>query len=105
MATDCLAQLGPRFHGKSRAVVATFDLAHASSDPIHELLLGTDPLTGPPLASQPTLSRFENVLERTAPYRVAEALADTMIERHRQTAKNRIAHLITTEDLHRVNGS
>ena len=38
------------------------DAAALKADPIHKLLVGRDPVTGPALASQPTLSRFENVL-------------------------------------------
>jgi len=36
------------------------DSARLASDPIHKLLLDRDPVEGSDLASQPTLSRFEN---------------------------------------------
>src|ERR1700685_572219 len=36
------------------------DSARFSEDPIHKLLLDRDPIEGLDLASQPTLSRFEN---------------------------------------------
>ena len=36
------------------------DADHLADDPIHKLLLGRDPVAGAPLASQPTISRFEN---------------------------------------------
>src|SRR5436305_13116947 len=36
------------------------DAARLASDPIHKLLVGRDPMQGRDLASQPTLSRFEN---------------------------------------------
>ena len=36
------------------------DADHLADDPIHKLLLGRDPVSGAPLASQPTISRFEN---------------------------------------------
>ncbi len=36
------------------------DVDHLAGDPIHKLLLGRDPVSGAPLASQPTISRFEN---------------------------------------------
>ena len=35
------------------------DADHLADDPIHKLLLGRDPVSGAPLASQPTISRFE----------------------------------------------
>ncbi len=41
------------------------------------------------LASQPTLSRFENSVGRKELFRMAEALADTVIERHRKRLKGR----------------
>jgi hypothetical protein len=34
------------------------DAARLADDPIHKLLLDRDPLAGPALGSQPTLSRF-----------------------------------------------
>ena len=36
------------------------DSARLAADPVHKMLLGRDPVTGLDLASQPTLSRFEN---------------------------------------------
>jgi hypothetical protein len=57
------------------------ELAH---DPVHKLLLDRDPVQGEALASQPTLSRFENTVRRADLYRLAEVLADTVIERHRR---------------------
>lgn len=38
------------------------DSARLGSDPIHKLLLGRDPIEGLDLASQPTVSRFENAV-------------------------------------------
>ena len=36
------------------------DAARLATDPIHKMLLDRDPIEGTDLASQPTLSRFEN---------------------------------------------
>ncbi len=159
MATDCIAQLTFRFHGKSKPVVAAFDMAHASSDggaillkaidaelglterlatcvrerrqpskvqhslldlvrqrvfglacgyadcndaarlsedPIHKLLLDRDPLTGPALGSQPTLSRFENAPGPRDLYRLAAALVDSVIAFHRARLRGR-ARLVTID--------
>jgi hypothetical protein len=60
------------------------DARELADDPVHKLLLDRDPVHGEALASQPTLSRFENAVERTDLYRLAEALADAVIERHRR---------------------
>ena len=60
------------------------DAARLASDPVHKLLLGRDPVEGKDLASQPTLCRFENAPDRKQLYRVGEALAEGVIERHRR---------------------
>jgi len=48
-------------------------------DPIFKLLLDRLPDTGAPVASQPTISRFENSVSRTAIYRMALVLMDQFI--------------------------
>jgi len=58
------------------------DSARLGSDPIHKMLLDRDPVTGLELASQPTLSRFENAVGAKQLYRMGEALAGSVIERH-----------------------
>ena len=40
------------------------DAARLSSNPVHKLLVGRDPVSEEDLASQPTLSRFENAAGR-----------------------------------------
>ncbi len=65
------------------------DAARLASDPIHKLLVGRDPVKGEDLASQPTLSRFENAPDRKELFRMTETLADRVIERHRQRLHGR----------------
>lgn len=65
------------------------DAARLGSDPVHKLLVGRDPIQGEDLASQPTLSRFENSRDRKQLFRMSEALADRVIERHRRRLKSR----------------
>ena len=48
-------------------------------DPIFKLLLDRLPETGAPLASQPTISRFENRVSRTELYRMALVLVDQFL--------------------------
>jgi len=67
----------------------TNDAARLGSDPVHKLLVGRDPIQGDDLASQPTLSRFENNRDRKQLFRVSEALADCVIERHRRRLQGR----------------
>jgi DDE family transposase len=59
------------------------DAARLADDPVHKLLLGRDPLAGPDLASQATLSRFENAVGRQALYLASVGLAELVIEHHR----------------------
>ncbi len=72
------------------------DAARLADDPIHKMLVGRDPIDGDSLASQPTLSRFENANSRTALFRVAKVLGETVVETHRRRRKGK-AKLITIE--------
>ncbi len=72
------------------------DAARLAEDPIHKLLIERHPIDGDALASQPTLSRFENCVGPRALYRLGEALAETVIERHRRRLHGR-ARRITLE--------
>ena len=66
------------------------DAARLAADPIYKLLLDRDPITGDDLASQPTLSRFENAIDRKELYRLSEALAASVIQRHAQRLRRRV---------------
>jgi Transposase DDE domain group 1 len=74
------------------------DAARLASDPIHKLLVGRDPVGGADLASQPTLSRFENAPDRKELLRMTEALADCVIERHRQRLQGRARRITIDMD-------
>jgi hypothetical protein len=65
------------------------DASRLGRDPIQKLLCERDPVKGEALASQPTLSRFENSVDRADLYRMGIALADTVIERHRRRLKRK----------------
>lgn len=58
------------------------DAARLSSDPVHQLLSRGQTSAEAMLASQPTLSRFENAVDRASLYRMGVALAESVIERH-----------------------
>jgi hypothetical protein len=60
------------------------DAARLADDPIHKLLLDRDPLAGPALGSQPTLSRFENAVGRPDLYRLGLAVAEAVLTFHSQ---------------------
>jgi len=60
------------------------DAARIADDPIFKLLAGRDPVSGSALASQATLSRFENAVRSRDLLQMSETLADAVIQRHRQ---------------------
>ena len=72
------------------------DSARLAKDPIHKLLLDRDPLAGTDLASQPTLSRFENGVGVKELYRMSEALARSVLRRHAKRLRKR-AYRITID--------
>src|ERR671939_1524428 len=60
-------------------------------DPLLKLVCGRLPDTGAPLASQPTLSRLDNAMDRRACYRLAVALVQLYLrERERDGVPTRI---------------
>mgnify|MGYP001194364118 CR=1 FL=1 len=69
------------------------DAARLANDPVHKLLAGRDPLSGLALASQPTLSRFENAVGRNDLYRLGETLAEAVIERHRRRLGRKVKRI------------
>ena len=95
---DVLAQ---RIFGIACGYPDANDADGLADDPMQKLLLDRDPIGGGRLASQPTVSRFENALGPRALYRVGEALTDTVIARHRRRkrrAKRVTLDLDVTED-------
>jgi len=67
-------------------------------DPIFKLLLGRLPESGAPLASQPTISRFENRASRTDLYRLARVLVDQFIASYERAPKLIVLDFDDTED-------
>ena len=65
------------------------DADRLADDPIHKLLLGRDPIEGSRLASQPTISRFENRVGIQELYAMGHELAASVIERHQQRLRGR----------------
>lgn len=90
--SDVLAQ---RIFGIACGYPDANDADGLADDPIQKLLLDRDPITGGRLASQPTVSRFENSVTPRALYGLAEALTDTVIARHRR--RKRQARRITLD--------
>ena len=86
-----------RLFGIACGYVDCNDAARLAEDPIQKLLIGRDPLNGAMLASQSTLSRFENAPRRSDLYRMGEALAETVIERHRRRLGGRKVKHVTID--------
>jgi len=83
---DLLAQ---RIYGIACGHPDANDADRLADDPIHKLLLGRDPIDGDSLASQPTISRFENQVGGPTLYRMGRTLAWSVIDRHRQRLHGR----------------
>ena len=90
--------LGQRIFGIACGHPDGNDAEHLAEDPIHKLLLGRDPVAGDPLASQPTISRFENGATRTALYRMGRELTTRVIERHARRLDGRARRIIIDLD-------
>ena len=67
-------------------------------DPIFKLLLDRLPETGAPLASQPTIARFENRVSRTELYRMALVLIDQFIASYDSPPEVIVLDVDDTED-------
>lgn len=65
------------------------DAARLADDPLHKLAVGRDPVTGTALASQPTLSRFEQAVGMRTLARMGRTLAATVIAHHRERLTGR----------------
>ena len=96
---DLLAQ---RIFGLACGHPDANDADRLADDPIHKLLLGRDPIDGDPLASQPTISRFENQVGSQALYAMGRDLAASVIDRHRQRLHGRARRITIDLGLERL---
>jgi Transposase DDE domain group 1 len=85
--TDLLRQ---RIYGLASGYADANDAARLAQDPIFKLLLDRSPVTGPELSSQPTLSRFENSIGAKENYRLALALARSVIGRQQKRLRGQV---------------
>ena len=86
---DVLELVRQRIFGLVCGYADCNDAARLADDALHKLLLDRDPLTGPALASQATLSRFENAVGALTLTRLGHALADLVIAQHRDRRQGR----------------
>ena len=87
---DLLAQ---RIYGLACGHPDANDADRLADDPIHKLLLGRDPVDGDSLASQPTISRFENQVGVQALYEMGSELATRVVERHHRRRHGRVRRI------------
>ena len=81
--------LGQRIFGIACGHPDANDADRRADDPIHKLVLGRDPVDGAPLATQPTISRFENHVGVQELYAMGCELAASVIERHQRRRHGR----------------
>ena len=74
------------------------DAARLTDDPIHRLMIDRDPQLGENLASQPTLSRFENAIDVRSLDRMAEELAEQVVIRHRKRLGRKVKKITIDMD-------
>lgn len=74
------------------------DSARLASDPVQRLLMDRDPVTGDFLASQPTLSRFENQVDGRSLVKMGHAIGDRVIARHHKRLKGRVRRITIDMD-------
>lgn len=90
--------LAQRIFGLACGYADANEAARLAHDPVHKLILGRDPIQGSDLASQPTLSRFENAVRRTDLYRMGEVLAGVVIDHHRRRLQGQCRRVVLDLD-------
>lgn len=74
------------------------DSARLSTDPVQRFLMDRDPVVGQLLASQPTLSRFENQVDGRSLVKMGHAICDTVIARHSKRLKGKARRITIDMD-------
>ena len=90
---ETIELLQQRIFGLCAGYADCNDAARLVHDPIHKLVVGRDPLTGLGLASQPTLSRFENAVTARELRALTHVLADTVIAQQRRRLHGRVTRI------------
>lgn len=74
------------------------DAGRLGADPMHKVLLDRDPFDGDDLASQSTLSRFENSIRPAQLFRAGLTIAESLLDGHRRTLGRKVRHIIIDLD-------
>ena len=91
--------IGQRVHGLACGYPDGNDAARLKADPVHRLLVGLPPCGEDMLASQATLSRFENSVSPTDLYKMGLDLCESVIARHRKRVGRRCRRIIVDLDV------
>ena len=90
---ETIELLQQRLFGLCAGYADCNDAARLVHDPIHKLMVGRDPISGLGLASQPTLSRFENAVTARELRALTHVLADTVIAQQRRRRHGRATRI------------
>lgn len=85
--------LRQRVYGIACGYADCNDSRALANDPVQKLLLDRDPIEGQSLGSQPTLSRFENAVSGRDLLRMAETLADIVVEHHQERLDGQVRRI------------
>src|SRR5256712_7848416 len=90
---ETIELLQQRIFGVCAGYADCNDAARLVHDPIHKLVIGRDPIAGLGLASQPTLSRFENAVSARELRAMTHVLVDTVIAQQRRRRHGRATRI------------
>lgn len=90
--------LGQRIFGIALGHPDANDATRLAEDPVHKLLLDRDPIGGERLASQPTLSRWENSVGAVDLLKMSTVLAQTVLGRHKRRLGSRAKKIVLDFD-------
>jgi hypothetical protein len=90
--------LAQRIHGVALGYEDLNDHDTLREDPLMAVLADKQPAPEDPLASSPTLSRFENRIDRQGLVRMTEVFVETFIRSHKRPPKQLILDFDATDD-------
>ena len=90
---EIIELLSQRVYGIACGYCDANDAARLVEDPVHKMLVGRDAIEGTALASQPTLSRFENSPGPRVLHQMGEALVDAVVDRHKKRLRGKVRRL------------
>ncbi len=90
--------LGQRLFGIALGYFDANDAARIGGDPMMRMMVGRDPASGAELASQPTVSRFENAVTNKDLYRMGTQMAQSVVDYHKKRLGRRVKKITIDMD-------